>query len=265
MRRSLIHQLAILAAVLTLLSIVTGAFVTSEKSSERQHISVVSPGLHQITGEVAVVLLLVVAGGIFAAAPLRRLRAIAGAAVALSILAGITFGAPLLHALVAQLLFATVACLAPFTSAAWEKSGEMGAEPFDAKRWPALVRLASVTPLLVVLQICLGAAYRHRAIGVMPHIGGAMLVALAVLGLCVFVMQSLSENRTLGRAATIALTVTLIQVTIGVAVFVMGMLDVESTLAGLISAVAHVSTGALTLAASTFFAIQIRRCAAARG
>jgi hypothetical protein len=259
MKPSLLHQLAILTAVLALVSIATGAFVTSEKSPSRQQFSMVSPGLHQITGEVAVVLLLVVAGGIFAAASLRRLRIFAGAAVALGAVAGFTFGAPILHAFIAQLFFGVVACLVPFTSASWEK----GAEPFDSRPWPALVPLASVTPFLVVLQVSLGAAYRHKAFGVMPHMGGAMLVALAVLGVSVFVMQSLPENRSIGRAAVIALTITLIQVTLGVVVFVMGLLDVDTTLAALISAVAHVSTGALTLAASAFLAIQIRRSAAA--
>lgn len=259
MRRPLIHQLAILAAVLALLSIATGAFVTSQNLPEGEHFSLVSPGLHRLAGEMAVVMLLVVAGGIFSSAILQRLRAFAGIAVALGAAAGFTYGMPVLHAFVAQLLFASLACLVLFTSASWEK----GPETFEAKRWPKLVPLASTTPLLVMLQVSLGAAYRHKVFGVMPHMGGAMLVALAVLGICVFVMQNLPENRTLGRASALALTVTLIQVTLGVAVFVMGLLDVDNTLAAIISAAAHVSTGALTLAASCILALQIRRCAAA--
>jgi heme A synthase len=259
MRRSLVHRLAILAAVFGLLSIATGAFVTSGKAPDAQQFFLGSPVLHRSTGEVAVALMLVAAGGIFAAASLHRLRAFAGTAVVLGAAAGITSGTPVLHAFVAQIFFAAVASLALFTSAYWEKS----AEPFDAKHWPALVPLASLTPFLVVIQIALGAGYRHKAFGVMPHMGGAMLVTMTILCLCVFVMQSLPGNRSLGKASMTALIVTLIQVTLGVVVFVMGLLDVDNTLAAIVSAAAHVSTGALTLAASSFLAIQIRRSAAA--
>jgi len=258
MRRPLIHQLAILTAVLAWISIATGAVVTSENLPEGRQFSLFTAGQHRAPGEAAVALLLVAAGGIFASVQLRRLRGFTGITVILGAAAGFTFRVPILHAFLAPLFFASAVCLALFTSASWEKRPER----FGARRFPKLVPLAAVTPFLVTVQIALGAAYRHQALGVMPHLAGAMLVALAVLGLCVFVMQSLPENRALNRTAAVALTVTLIQVTLGIAVFVMGMLDADTTLVALLSAIGHVSTGALVLAASSVFALQIRRAAA---
>ena len=77
---------------------------------------------------------------------------------------------------------------------------------------PSLRSLAILMPALVLVQIALGAAFRHGAIGVMPHVIGAMVVSLAILIVCAFVLHQFPEHRALRPAAMALLAVTLVQV-----------------------------------------------------
>lgn len=259
MQRSLLHQLALFASLLAILSMITGAIETSNGTPAGQQLAQIPLAVHRGMGEAALLLALVMAVGVFTAPAMMWLRGLAVAAVALGAAAGFSYGVPVAHACIAPLFFAAVATIASLTSASWQTAPE----PFDAKRWPALRKLALMIPIVVVLQIMLGAAYRHKAMGVLPHLAGAMLVALSILGLSVFILQTLPGNRGLRSAAILALTVTLIQITLGMAVLVMGMLDAEGTLAALLSAVAHVTNGALTLSTGSLLAIQVQRAAGA--
>jgi len=116
--------------------------------------------------------------------------------------------------------------------------------------------LVKSAPALVLLQIVLGAAYRHKAIGVMPHMAGAMLVAGLLLAICTIVLQRFPQPQPLRTAAGALLGIVLLQVSLGIAVFVMRLLDAETTPAFLPAVVAHVTVGSLTLAATTALAIR---------
>ena len=257
MKRTGIHQLSVAAAILTLISVASGAFVTNAAKPGGH--DMIPPAIHRTAGEIALVLLLAVAAGVFSSAEMRRLRGVVTGAIAMGAVAGFSYGVPVMHALAAQLFFAVVACIPLLTSDAWNQA----AEPADARAWPMLAKLANAAPILVILQISMGAAYRHKAMGVLPHMGGAMVVALAMLGLSVFLLQNFPEHKALRKAAVNGLVVTLAQVTLGVAVFVMGLLEFDVTTAGLSSAVAHVAVGALTLRAAVYMSLQFRRCTAA--
>lgn len=257
MKRTGLHQLAVFAALLALLSVATGAVVTN--ASKPGAAAMLPPAVHRTTGELALVLLLAVAAGVFASPAMRQVRGAVIGAVALGAAAGFSYSVPVLHALSAQLFFGAMACIVVMTSESWERP----ADKADVSAWPVLAKLANAAPVLVVLQISMGAAYRHKAMGVLPHMGGAMVVALAMLGLSVFLLQNFPHHNSLRTAAVTALAVTLTQISLGVAVFVMGLLEFDVTTVGLISAIAHVSTGALTLGAGCLLALQFRRCTAA--
>jgi hypothetical protein len=256
MLRPQIHRLAAKAVYLALLAILTGAFVTSQNISSGPP---APPGVHPLAGGATVFLLALILCCVFSSPSCRRLRGLITGTFVLGLATAASFGLPLLHACLAQVFFAAVVCLALRASI----SPENGTQPFGARRWPAIPRLAGVTLVLVMLQVFLGAAYRHKALSVMPHLGGALLATLAVLGLSAFVLQSLPDHPVLRSAAVTTLTITLIQVTLGMAVFLMMLLDADTTLAAVISVVAHVLSGALMLGASAVLAIQIRRSAAA--
>jgi cytochrome c oxidase assembly protein subunit 15 len=80
------------------------------------------------------------------------------------------------HATLAQLFFSTVVSIAFFTSAWWQSTiPEMG----DAGT-PRLRSLTILTVAAVFLQLVLGAAFRHKAFGIVPHLIGAAIVTILV-------------------------------------------------------------------------------------
>lgn len=115
---------------------------------------------------------------------------------------------------------------------------------------------ALLLPVVVIGQIALGAAYRHKAIGVMPHLVGALLTAGLVLVVCMIVLQRPAQSAPMRSAAVTALGIVLLQVSLGIAVFVMRLLDADTSPAFGPLAAAHVTVGALTLAAATVLALR---------
>jgi cytochrome c oxidase assembly protein subunit 15 len=159
------------------------------------------------------------------------------------------------HACLAQLFFSTTVAIAIFTSRSWQD----GPELVQDYGTPSLRSLAILLPTLLLAQVALGAAFRHGAMTVMAHVIGAMVVAPAVLIVCAFVLHQFPEHRALHRAATVLLWITLAQVMLGLGAYMVRSNVDRSPLAMVIVTVAHVATGALTLASSIGLAIQVRR------
>jgi len=164
------------------------------------------------------------------------------------------------HACLAQLFFSVTVAIAVFTSRKWQE----GPEPVEDYGWPSLRSLALLTPVLVLLQIGLGAGFRHRAFGLLPHVTGAMIVPLVILLLGSFVLHQFPKHRSLRPAAVGLLTITFAQVVLGIVAYVARMNAADYPLAMVLTTVAHVATGGLTLAASVVLSIQIRRNVHAR-
>ena len=200
---------------------------------------------------------------------MRRLGwAALGAVVAQGLLGGMTVlmlqppAVSTAHACLAQLFFSTTVAIALFTSRGWQQS----ASQVEDYGRPRLRTLAIVAPLLVLGQIALGAAFRHRALNLMPHVLGALVVALTLLSMGTFVMQQFGRHAALRKAAAVMLSITFVQVLLGVAAY-FARLEAESIPVGMVlTTVAHVAAGGLTLASTIVLSIQIRRnvCAPAR-
>jgi cytochrome c oxidase assembly protein subunit 15 len=159
------------------------------------------------------------------------------------------------HACLAQLFFSTTVAIAMFTSQRWMA----GPVPVDDHGWPSLRSLAWIVPALVLGQVALGAAFRHRALGLMPHILGAMVVTLAITLLCAFVLHQFPEHPSLRRTAVALLSVTGAQIFLGIFSYFARAQAAEHPLTMVIVTVAHVATGALTLASTIALSIQILR------
>jgi cytochrome c oxidase assembly protein subunit 15 len=199
------------------------------------------------------------------AEPRRWMRRLGWAALAAVILQGVLGGLTVLlllppavsvsHACLAQLFFSTTVAIAVFTSRGWH-AGPAMVEDYG---WPSLRSLSILTPALILVQIALGAAFRHGAIGVLAHIIGAMVVALVTLILGAFVLHQFPNHATVRGGAKIMLAVTLVQVFLGIETYFARLGAAEKPMAMLIFTIAHVATGALTLASSVVLAIQIWR------
>jgi heme a synthase len=105
-----------------------------------------------------------------------------GGVIAQGILGGatvLTFQLPAVsaaHATLAQLFFSTVVAIAVFTSS-WWATASAGLEDNGAPRIRSLTVWTSVA---VFLQLILGAAFRHKGFGIIPHLIGAVIVTILI-------------------------------------------------------------------------------------
>jgi hypothetical protein len=159
------------------------------------------------------------------------------------------------HALLGPLFFAATVATALVTSPAWAR----GPEPVNDYGWPSNRSLAVVSPFLVLMQIALGAAFRQKAMGLMPHVLGAMFVALVILLQCIFVLQQFKTHRALQAAGKTLLGVAFGQVFLGMTALIMRSMAEETARPVVITVASHITGGAITLAATLVLSILVRR------
>jgi heme A synthase len=164
-------------------------------------------------------------------------------------------GAAIFHSLLAHLFFATIVVAAVVTSPGWNRAAEIA----QVIGWSSMRPLAVATPPVVFGQIVLGTAYRHNVTGVMPHIVGAMIVALMTVVVSAVILQNFPGPAPLRRAAGVLISIVLAQVCLGMAAFIMLVLNTAGTMAFVVATVGHVSIGAAALAASVVLAMQVLR------
>lgn len=105
-----------------------------------------------------------------------------GAVVAQGILGGLTvlfFLPPAVssaHAALAQLFFCTILSIALFTSQWWERSHPVTLDSGS----PRIHSLAALTASAVFIQLLLGAAFRHKGFGIIPHVCWAVVVTALI-------------------------------------------------------------------------------------
>jgi heme A synthase len=260
MKNPWLFRLAILLAIGTLLLIIDGALV--------------SPGIqptpaaasaHRVAATAVSLVALVVVLWLIFKDPRPQARRLAWFTLAIAVLqdsvghrivlAALPVTAGIAHALMAPMFFAAVVAIAVVTSAAWDRGAEL---VFDYG-WPSMRSLAIMTPVLVLLQISLGAAFRQKALTLLPHVLGAMFVALVILLESIFVLQQFPTHRALRPAAKTLLGVAFGQVFLGMTALIMKSMADDTVPAVVATVAAHVAGGAVTLAATIVLSILIRR------
>jgi heme A synthase len=249
------HRYAAAVVLSTLILIAIGAYITSQAAG-RQPVShgLVNAVIHRDAAVAVIILAVGLALWLSAAQEAPFLGWIAAGFLVLDGWLG-WLGQPLLHATLAPLAFSILLAIALLSSSRWNDMPELVHDPVS----PLLRRLAIAGPPLVLLQILLGAAYRHKLTGVIPHLIGAMIVSTAILVAATQVMQHHPLHRGLRSAAMWLISILLVQVILGVTTFAMQLLDVEDPIAVILVSSSHVVVGSLTLAASLVLAMQIQR------
>jgi hypothetical protein len=261
MNRSRLHLLAILASFSMLVLVISGAVITS---SAQAHPS--QPGLLTIHSALAIAIALLITGLVVALARISPPRLTWFGCITLVALLFEILMADLLkatsgpftgtlHATLAAFLVAALSAMALVTSPSWQRDPDL----VQDYGWPSLKSLSTVASFLVAVQVGFGAGIRHSAVGVLPHLLGALVVALLLMLVGVFVLNQFPKHAALRPAAIALMAVTGIQVFLGLTVFLMRMMNVTGTKAWLLFSLAHVTTGSLTFAASIVLAIEIRR------
>lgn len=263
MKTTVLHVNAVFVALCVLFVVVSGATVTNSLAVPAAPIltGLLSSAGHQHAGEAVGLLVVILVLWVWIAmktGPARRLAWFPLIAVVAEIGLGHGAGksAPLVslaHAFMAPVLLSTVAALALATSLAWRRAPVM----IQDKGWPPMRGLALTTLVFVVLQVAMGAAFRHGVLGVMPHIIGALVVAVLILTKVICLTQ-MSGKGLLKPAAITLLVMVGVQIFLGLTV--VSMSDrAMAQLAGLIFSAVHVALGSATLAASVVVTMEARR------
>lgn len=263
-----VSRLAAAAAGLALLTTAAGAVLTSDFTIQSAAVSAALPGrIHEYLALLVSVLAVVLLLQLLPTNTTDWLRGMAWAAVAvvaaegalalLQVKTPLPVWQSLAHAILAPLTVAFLAAVACFTIPEWQMAP---AEPVNLSEWPIVPAAAKAAPVLVLLQIAMGAAYRHKEWSVMPHMAGALLVAAVLLVVPVMLLQQFPQHPSLRPVAIAAMSAALLQITLGIAAFVMRLLDFDTSTTFIAIAASHVCVGALTLAASLVLAIEVARC-----
>lgn len=206
--------------------------------------------------------------------PRRWVRGVAVAAwlavVAQAVLGGLTvlylLPVPVLiaHAGLAQTFFCLVLSLAVFTSPGWERAGQTE-QPIPV----GFQNLAALATGALFLQLLLGAALRHKALGVMPHLIGAVVATCLVGLVCYQAILGLPEQDALRKAVRWVGGLLILQLLLGGLSYLSRLAApgafISQTGVVLVTT-AHVATGALLLGGNlilTLFAYR-RLAASAR-
>ena len=164
------------------------------------------------------------------------------------------------HATLAQSFFCIVVSMALFNSRAWL---EVPPANFAERGSPSLRTLSVLCVLSILVQLMLGAAFRHSGIKLLPHLISAAVVTLLVLGTASRVMTNHALPAAIRRPASVLFGLLLMQLCLGLAAYLTrvqwGADAAQPQLAMVVSTVSHVIVGALLLATSVVFAIEVRR------
>jgi cytochrome c oxidase assembly protein subunit 15 len=277
-----LHRYAVAVALCTLLLVAAGATVTSKEAglsvpdwplSYGQVMPPMTGNIfyehgHRMIASAVGFLTVILAAWIWRRDERPWMKKLGFAALAAVIVQGILGGMTVLfllppavsisHACLAQLFFTSTAAIALFTSPSWARD----VEPFVDGGGMSVRRLATLAPASVFVQLVLGAAYRHKVINLMWHVLGAMLVTAVVMFLAVFALLEFRRSRAIRDSAIAMLTITFLQIFLGIAAYMsrISTLDAPQPMVVMVLfTVLHVAVGALTLASSAVFAIQVRR------
>ena len=198
------------------------------------------------------------------------MRKLGFAALALVIVQGILGGITVLyflppwvstaHATLAQTFFCTVVLIALFTSRGWLEATQL--QLLDVRR-PSLLALSRLTVAAVLVQLVLGAAFRHSGLKLMPHLLLAAVVTILTLWTVTRVLSGYSKAAALRRPAVWLMGLLVTQLALGFAAYLTrvewGTDAPQPLLSMVVSTVAHVAVGALLLATSVVLATQTQR------
>jgi cytochrome c oxidase assembly protein subunit 15 len=168
------------------------------------------------------------------------------------------------HALVAQSFFGLIVAMAVFTSRSW--SGIRESRPDTGN--PGVRKLATIAVVAVLIQLVLGAGFRHGAFGIIPHISGAIVVTALIVTTSVITIRRHGGDKFLTRPAKLATGLVMVQAGLGVAAYLARLAAAgdPQPLEPMISlTVAHLVVGALTLASVLVLCLRSHRALSVQG
>jgi cytochrome c oxidase assembly protein subunit 15 len=276
------HRFAVFVACATFCLIVAGALVTSNEAGlavpdwPLSYGSLTPPWVgniryehgHRVVAATVGFLTIVLAVWLGRKEPRRWVRRLGYCALGTVIVQGLLGGITVLfflpipvsaaHACLAQAFFCMTVTLALATGRRWQQPVLRLPDPL----FPSLGQLATLSTVSVYSQLILGAALRHKGFGILPHLVGAAVVAALVMWTLYGTITRHGDQPLLLRPAGILAGLLFIQLILGAASYMVreATRDAPQPLfVMVVITVAHVATGALTLAASLWLTLESRR------
>ena len=277
-----VHRFAIATASATILLLVAGALVTSNDAADSvpdwplAYGKIIPPLIggiryeyaHRVVAALVAILTTILAiwlSRVTLKSPARRWGWIAFGLVLVQAFLGrerVLFGhaavIATIHATVSQIFFITVVSLTLLTSAWWQNDPA----PLDDPASPRLRSLSMWTTAAILLQLILGAGFRHGAFGILPHLAGAVVVLFLAVWTSRTVRTRFGAVPDLRRWAILLQAFLGTQILLGFAAYwavAESLKAVQPVLLYVIIEVAHVVVGALTLAASVLLSLTCSR------
>ena len=273
-----IHRFAIATAITTVCLLVAGALVTSNDAADSvpdwplAYGKIIPPLIggiryefaHRVVAALVAILTTILAiwlSGVTLNNSARRWGWAAFALVLVQAFLGrerVLFGHPAviatIHATIAQIFFITVVSLTLLTSAWWQND----LAPLDDSGSPRLRSLSAWTTAAILIQLVLGAGFRHGAFGILPHLVGAVAVLFLAVWTSRTVRERFAHVRDLRRWGILLQAFLGTQILLGFAAYwavAESLNAAQPVLLYVIIEVAHVVVGALTLAASVLLTL----------
>ena len=284
-----LNRFAVFAASATFCLILAGALVTSNDAglsvpdwplSYGQWMPPMVGGIfyehgHRMIASFVGLLTIILAVWLWRAEPRRWVRWMGLGAVFAVIAQGVLGGLTVLyflpapisvgHACLAQLFFSLMVSIALVTSGSWRQETG-GADLYDEQS-PGLRLLAIMVNTAVFAQLAMGAAFRHKALGITPHLIGAGVVAFLVVWSLSAVMSRFPQDAGLRSWVLRLNALVMLQLVAGAAAYWIRIATAEAPqpLPPMVwITVLHVGLGALVLALSVVFTWEVYRRVAPR-
>jgi heme A synthase len=141
--------------------------------------------------------------------------------------------------------------------------GLVVAQLFDLPRWGSWAGRGPAVPMAIVAlfaQTILGAAVRHQLVGVMPHIGGAVVATVIVMWAGLGILMQHMDNPRLRRPAMVLLSLTFSQVFLGMGAYLsrVATADAPQPMPMMVwFTVAHVAIGTLAFGSAIVLALVV--------
>jgi heme a synthase len=164
------------------------------------------------------------------------------------------------HAALAQTFFCIAVAIAVFTGRRWLE--KIPAAEIDSRR-PSLTTLGLLSICVLYIQLIAGAMFRHHGLSWWPHVLNAPIVAIVLTWTAIRALLHHGQIEAIRRPAVIVLSLLIAQLCLGFVAFMTrvawGHDAVQPELPMVMSTVAHVAVGALLLATTVVFSIQVWR------
>jgi cytochrome c oxidase assembly protein subunit 15 len=278
-----LHRYAIFVAICTFFLIIAGALVTSNDAGlsvpdwptsfgsfrmPRMVGGVKFEHTHRMIAGAVGILTIILALALWIKDSRRWVKWVGGAAVlavlAQALLGGITvlFYLPVSvsmgHATLAQVFFCLAASLAFFTRGDWRWD-----EPkIEDASTPSVQQLSLATTGAILVQLILGAGYRHSGMGIGPHVVGACVVTMMVAWLVTRIGAKFPQEHALLKPALLLGSLLIVQLSLGIGAYLVKTADrnAPQPLPPVVNmATAHVAIGALVLVTSLYLTYQTHR------